>query len=34
MKAKQPKIKYYSTSEVGRMSKKLRIMAARVIMER
>ena len=33
MKAKQPKIKYYSTSEIGNMSKKVRIMAARAIME-
>jgi len=33
MKAKQPKVKYYSTSEVGRMSRKVRIMAARAIMD-
>jgi len=33
LKAKHPKIKYYTTSEVGNMSKKVRIMAARAIIE-
>jgi len=33
MKAKPPKIKYYYPSEIGIMSKKVRIMAARAIME-
>ena len=30
---KAEQIKYYSTSEVGRMSRKVRIMAARAIMD-